>query len=130
MATTKTASKALKLEGISGEDLLNFKMQNHQSLNCGLYIVSANNQEFICYKLTNQKYKYIKLERNNQNNYEELKQIEILYYNFQPLKFSLPNCRQIKYLIKENILKNFLKLQFNKLEILRPVYISNNQLLF
>ena len=122
-------SKEIKISGVSGENLLNFEINNNPKLNYGIYIVSSNNQEFVCYKLFNQKFKYIKLENNNLNNYKELKQIEIFYYNHKPLNISLQNCRQIKYLIKENILKNFFKLQFNNFDILQPVYISNNQIL-
>ena len=98
-------------------------------MNYGIYFVSANKQEFICYKLFNQNFKYIKLEKDSLNNLKELKQIEIFYYNHKPLNISLQNCRQIKYLIKKNILRNFFKLQFNNFDILRPIYISNNQML-
>ena len=122
-------SKEVKIAGVSSEDLLCFEISNNPKLNYGIYIVSSNNQEFVCYKLLNQKFKYIKLENNNLNNYKELKQIEIFYYNHKPLNISLQNCRQIKYLIKENILRNFNKLQFNNFDILRPVYISNNQII-
>ena len=122
-------SKELKIAGVSSEDLLNFEISNNPKLNCGIYFVSANNQEFVCYKLFNQNFKYIKLEKNSLNNHKELKQIEIFYYNHKPLNISLQNCRQIKYLIKENILRNFFKLQFNNFDILRPIYISNNQIL-
>ena len=122
-------SKEIKIAGVSSEDLLNFEISNNPKLNYGIYFVSANNQEFICYKLFNQNFKYIKLEKNSLNNHKELKQIEIFYYNHKPLNISLQNCRQIKYLIKENILRNFFKLQFNNFDILRPIYISNNQIL-
>jgi len=122
-------SKEIKIAGVSSEDLLNFEISNNLKLNYGIYFVSANNQEFVCYKLFNQNFKYIKLEKNSLNNHKELKQIEIFYYNHKPLNISLQNCRQIKYLIKENILRNFFKLQFNNFDILRPIYISNNQIL-
>ena len=122
-------SKEIKIAGVSSEDLLNFEISNNLKLNYGIYFVSANNQEFVCYKLFNQNFKYIKLEKNSLNNHKELKQIEIFYYNHKPLNISLQNCRQIKYFIKENILRNFFKLQFNNFDILRPIYISNNQIL-
>ena len=122
-------SKKIKISGVSIEDLLKFEIGNNPQLNYGIYFVSANNQEFVCYKLFNQNFKYIKLEKNSLNNHKELKQIEIFYYNHKPLNISLQNCRQIKYLIKENILRNFFKLQFNNFDILRPIYISNNQIL-
>ena len=122
-------SKEIKIVGVSSEDLLNFEISNNPKLNYGIYFISANNQEFVCYKLFNQNFKYIKLEKNSLNNHKELKQIEIFYYNHKPLNISLQNCRQIKYLIKENILRNFFKLQFNNFDILRPIYISNNQIL-
>ena len=122
-------SKKIKIAGVSSEDLLNFEISNNPKMNYGTYLVSANNQEFVCYKLFKQNFRYIKLENKNLNNHEELKQIEIFYYNYQPLNISLQQCKQIKYLIKENILRNFFKLQFNNFDILRPIYISNNQTL-
>ena len=122
-------SKKIKIAGVSSKDLLNFEITNNQKLNYGIYFVSSNNQEFVCYKLFNQDFKYIKLEKNNLNNLEELKQIEIFYYNHKPLNIYLQNCKQVKFLIKENIIKNFFKLQFNNFDILRPIYISNNQIL-
>ena len=122
-------SKEIKIAGVSSEDLLNFEISNNSKLNYGIYFVSAKNQEFVCYKLFNQNFKYIKLKKNNLDNYKELNQIDIFYYNHKPLNISLQHCRQIKYLIKENILKNFFKLQFNNFDILRPIYISNNQIL-
>ena len=86
-------SKEIKIAGVSSEDLLNFEISNNSKLNYGIYFVSANNQEFVCYKLFNQNFKYIKLEKNNLNNQEELKQIEIFYYNHKPLNISLQHCR-------------------------------------
>ena len=122
-------SKEIKISGVSGEDLLNFETNNNPKLNYGIYFISANKQEFVCYKLLNQNFKYIKLERANSNHHKELIQIDIFYYNQEPLNIYLQNCRQKKYLIKENILRNFSKLSFNNFDILRPIYISNNQIL-
>ena len=122
-------SKKIKISGISIEDLVGFEMNNNLGLNYGMYIVSANNQEFICYKLADQKFKYLKWEENNLNIYEELKQIKTLYYNHQSLNISLKKCRQIKFLIKESILKNFFKIKFNNSDILQPIYVSNNKIL-
>ena len=122
-------SKEIKISGVSGEDLLDFEINNNPKLNYGIYFISANKQEFVCYKLLNQNFKYIKLERANSNHHKELIQIDIFYYNQEPLNIYLQNCRQKKYLIKENILRNFSKLSFNNFDILRPIYISNNQIL-
>ena len=85
-------SKKIKISGISIKDLLNFEINNNPKLNYGIYFISANNQEFVCYKLLNQNFEYIKLEKNNLNNHKELKQIDILYYNQEPLNISLQNC--------------------------------------
>ena len=122
-------SKEIKISGVSGENLLNFEINNNPKFNYGIYFISANKQEFVCYKLLNQNFKYIKLERTNLNNHKELIQVDIFYYNQEPLNICLQNCRQKKYLIKENILRNFSKLSFNNFDILRPIYISNNQIL-
>jgi len=122
-------SKEIKISGVSGKDLLNFEIYKNPKLNYGIYFISANKQEFVCCKLLNKNFKYIKLERANLNNSKELTQIDIFYYNQKPLNIYLQNCRQKQYLIKENILKNFSQISFNNFDILRPIYISNNQIL-
>ncbi len=122
-------SKEIKVTGLSIKDLLYFEMNNKTNLNYGIYIVSANNQEFFCYKLVNQDFNYIKLENNDFNLHKELNRINVIYYNHKPLNISLQSCKQIKYLIKENVVKNFFKLKFNNLDILRPIYISKNKIL-
>ena len=122
-------SKKIKISAVSSEDLLNFEINNNPKFNYGIYLISANNQEFVCYKLLNRNFKYIKLGKCNLNNQKELNKIDIFYYNQEPLKISLQDCKQIKFFIKKNILKNFSKLAFNNFDILRPIYISNTQIL-
>ena len=122
-------SKKIKIAGISIQNLINFEISNDPGSNYGIYITSANNQKFFCYKLYKKNFKYLKLENNNINNFEELNQIDFLYYNYKPLNISLKNCKQIKYQIKKKIVKNFLKLKFSNSDILSPIYISNNQIL-
>ena len=52
-------SKQIKIAGISSEDLLNFEISNNPKLNYGIYLISANKQEFVCYKLLNQNFKSV-----------------------------------------------------------------------
>ena len=57
-------SKNINILGITIEEILNFLIKLKPSLNTAFYVTSANNQEFICLKSTNNQFKYIKLEKN------------------------------------------------------------------
>ena len=123
-------SKNIKIAGISSLNLLNFKISSNSNLNYGIYIESAKDQKFICYKLSNQKFKHIKLNGNGFEKYDDLKKIDFLYYNCNKIDSSKYNCKQIQYSIKKNILNNLNKIKYNNdSDTLMPVYISNNQIL-
>ena len=122
-------SKGIKVAGLSSEDFLKFEIDKNNQLNCGIYFISSNNQKFICYKKFDSSFKYIKLEDNNFNQFEELNDIDIIYYNHEPLECSLLNLKQKKYLIKEKIVNNFDKIKFNDNDLIKPIYISNNKIL-
>ena len=122
-------SKEINIAGVSSEDLLNFKINKNPKINCGIYIISANNQKFISYKNFNSGHKYTKLENNTDNSLEEINSLNILYYNHEPLNINLKNLEQKKYNIKNSILLNIDKIKYNNIDILKPIYISNNQIL-
>ena len=123
-------SKNIKIAGISSLNLLNFKISSNSNLNYGIYIESAKDQKFICYKLPNQKFKHIKLSSNGFEKYDDLKKIDFLYYNCNKINSSKYNSKQIQYSIKKNILNNLNKIKYNNdSDTLMPVYISNNQIL-
>ena len=120
-------SKNIKIAGVSSEDLLNFELSKNKEKNIGMFISSANEQQIICYKKVNQDYNYIKIEKNNFNELNNLHDLNILYFNDKPLNLIKNNIKQNNYVIKDNIVKNFSKLNFDNSDVLKPIYISNNK---
>jgi len=119
--------KGIKIATLSAEDFLKFNISRNKNLKHGIYIISANNQRFICYQLENLKYKYIKLEDQNMKSIKDLKSIDMLYYNYEPLKNFESKFEQKKYIINENVVKNFKNLNFSSSNTIKPIYISNNK---
>ena len=120
-------AKNIKIAALTAENLLKLNIYTNKALKHGIYIISANNQMFICYQLENLKYNYIKLENQNIESLKGLKNIDILYYNYEPLKIFKLELKQKKYIIKENVVKNFSSLNFVNSNIIKPLYISNNK---
>ncbi len=120
-------TRNVKIASLSAEDFLKFDIASNNNSKHGMYIISANNQRFICYKLENSKYEYIKLDKQNINSIKDLKNIDVLYYNYQPLKNFELKFKQKKYIINENVFKIYSNLNFLNSEIIKPIYISNNQ---
>ena len=50
-----------------------------------------------------------------------------MYFNDKPLNLIKNNIKQNNYVIKDNIVKNFSKLNFDNTDVLKPIYISNNK---
>ncbi len=120
-------TKNIKMATLTAQDLLKFNSSTNKALRQGIYIISANNQRFICYQLANLEYKYIKLENQNIESVKDLRSIDILYYNHEPLKNFELKFEQKKYIINENISKNLKSLNFSNSNIIKPIYISNNK---
>ena len=120
-------AKNIKIATLTAENLLKLNIYTNKALKHGIYIISANNQRFICYQLENLKYNYVKLENQNIESFKGLKNIDILYYNYEPLKNFKLELKQKKYIIKENVVKNFSSLNFVDSNIIKPLYISNNK---
>ena len=118
-------SKNIKIASISIADLLKFEINN--DLNYGFYVVSSNNQEFICIKMLKKDYFYIKLEDNNKEQFKEIQDIDILYFNHRVWASNNNNFKQINYLIKQNIVKNINKIDFNDVATVKALYVSNNK---
>jgi len=116
-------TKNVKLAQISVADLLKFKLVNEKKLNRGIYIISGNKQKFICYNF-NLNFHYIKLEDQKFETFEELKEIDIMYYNHKPLKlFNLQFVNE-KYDVKQSVIKNFSSINFKSSEIIKALYIN------
>ena len=120
-------AKNIKIATLTAEDLLRLNISINTDLKHGIYIISANNQRFICYQLDNSKYHYIKLENQDIKSIKGLNHIDILYYNYEPLKNFKSKFQQKKYIINENVVKNFSSLNFLNSNLIKPLYISNNK---
>tara|TARA_Y100000590_G_C15668128_1_gene995267 strand:- start:1062 stop:1676 length:615 start_codon:yes stop_codon:yes gene_type:complete len=116
----------VKIAGISLKDLMCYE-NNKKYL--GIYLMSANNQKFICYKSNKKNFNYIKLEDRKIFDSKIFNKNTLLYYNHIPLDLSSLNIKQKKYEIKKNILKNLKLIKYNHSSILKPIYISNNKIL-
>jgi len=116
-------SKNLNILGVSSETILNL-LTNHKNLTSkGIYLNSANSQNFLSYKDSKNNFVNYKIET------DKLllpKKINKIYYNENPLKINFNNIHQVKFSFKEVIQKNLQKINLNKKEIIKPIYISNN----
>ena len=72
-------------------------------------------------------YFYIKLEDNNKEQFKEIQDIDILYFNHRVWASNNNNFKQINYLIKQNIVKNLNKIDFNDVATVKALYVSNNK---
>tara|TARA_B100001540_G_C15775611_1_gene628518 strand:+ start:214 stop:858 length:645 start_codon:yes stop_codon:yes gene_type:complete len=118
-------SQNIKIAGISIYDQLSFMLEKKTENNIGSYIVSSNSQKFFCYKFNNNKVNYQKVD----DVFELPKNINMIYYNHDPLMNISKNIRQKKFSLKENILFNLSKIKFKNSVIIKPIYISNNKIL-
>ena len=107
------------------EDILNFNAIKYSKKNLGILITSSNNQEFLCYKNENNEMKYNKIENNK---YSIPKHIELILFNKTEINMN-NKFEQIQFSFFEEFYKNYNNLTFKKNIIIKPIYISNNQLL-
>ncbi len=107
------------------EDILNFNSKKSSKNNLGVFIKSSNNQEFLCYKNEDNEMEYSKIENDKCS---IPKHIELILFN--KTKINKNNkLEQIQFSFFEEFYKNYNNLTFKKNIIIKPIYISNNQLL-
>ena len=110
---------------LSIEDILNFNSKKHSKKNIGIFITSSNDQEFLCYKNKNNIMEYYKIEKDK---YSIPKHIELILFN--KTKINKNNkLEQIEFSFFDEFYKNYNNLNFVTDSIIKPIYISNNQLL-
>ena len=119
-------SNQLRFCPISIGDILKFKSFNNNIEELGLYICSANNQNFFCILNKEKKIEYIKLDENN---YILKKNIKKIFYNEKKFNSDEKNIIQVKLFFIDEIVDNYKKLNFLKDTIIKPIFISNNNLL-
>ena len=124
----------ISLIGLSCIDLFSYKIKNEELKSSLIYIVSSNKQEFIClYSIKKNKYIIHKVENNNYQFELHKLPIKNIFTNSNILKKKLNFLNNIKFnsinfhnLVNQNI-KQILSLP--KQDIIKPIYISNNEIL-
>ena len=118
-------SRKIPYYGLSIADILNFNSKTSSKKNLGVFITSSNNQQFLCYKNEDNFMEYNKIENNK---YSIPKHIEIIFFNKTKINEN-SQLEQIEFSFFEEFYKNYNNLIFKKNIIIKPIYISNNQLL-
>ena len=124
-ASGLTISRKISYYPLSIDDILNFNSKKYYKKNLGVFITSSNNQEFLCYKNEDNEMEYNKIENNN---YSIPKHIELILFNKTEINMN-NKFEQIQFSFFEEFYKNYNNLNFKKNIIIKPIYISNNQLL-
>ena len=118
-------SRKIPYYPLSIEDILNFNSKKSSKNNLGVFIISSNNQEFLCYKNEDNEMEYNKIENNKCS---IPKHIELILFNKNEISEN-NKLEQIQFSFFEEFYKNYNNLSFKKNIIIKPIYISNNQLL-
>ena len=118
-------SRKIPYYPLSIEDILKFKSTKYSKKNLGVFITSSNNQKFLCYKVKDNKIEYYKIENNK---YLIPKNIDLILFNKSKINKN-NSLEQIKFSFFGEFYNNYNNLTFKKDIIIKPIYISNNQLL-
>ena len=118
-------SRKIPYYPLSIEDILNFNSKKSSKNNSGVFITSSNNQEFLCYKNKDNAMEYNKIENNK---YSIPKHIELIFFNKTKINENI-KLEQIQFSFFEEFYNNHNNLTFKRNIIIKPIYISNNQLL-
>ncbi len=118
-------SRKIPYYPLSIDDILNFNSKKYYKKNLGVFITSSNDQQFLCYKNKDNVMEYNKIENNK---YSIPKHIELILFNKTEINEN-NKLQQIQFSFFEEFYKNYNNLTFKKNIIVKPIYISNNQLL-
>ena len=118
-------SRKIPYYPLSIDDILIFNLKKHYKKNLGIFITSSNDQQFLCYKNKDNTMEYNKIENNKCS---IPKYIELILFNKTEINKN-NKLDQIQFSFFEEFYKNYNVLTFKKNIIIKPIYISNNQLL-
>ena len=118
-------SRKIPYYPLSVADILNFNSKKTSKKNLGVFITSSNNQQFLCYKNKDDVMEYSKIENNKCS---IPKHIELIFFNKIAINKN-NKLEQIQFSFFEEFYKNYNNLTFKKNITIKPIYISNNQLL-
>ena len=110
---------------LSIEDILNFNAIKHSRKNLAVFITSSKKQKFLCYRIKDNEMEYHKIENNK---YSIPKHIDLMLFNKSKINEN-NELEQMQFSFFEEFYKNYNNLTFKKNIIIKPIYISNNQLL-
>ena len=110
---------------LSIEDILNFNSIKYSKKNLGAFITSSNNQKFLCYKIKDNVMEYCKIENNK---YSIPNHIDLIIFNKTKINEN-KKLEQMEFSFFEEFYNNYNNLNFKENIIIKPIYISNNQLL-
>ena len=118
-------SRKISYYPLSIDDILNFNSKKYYKKNLGVFITSSNDQQFLCYKNNDNVMEYKKIENSKCS---IPKHIELILFNKTEINEN-NKLQQIQFSFFEEFYKNYNNLNFKKNIIIKPIYISNNQLL-
>ena len=119
-------SKKIPICQISAYDILNFKTLEHNKNKTAVYIHSANNQKFFCII---DKFNNLSIKKIEDTSFLELNGIKKIYFNNEELELKNKEIEQEKFIFLEEVIKNIDKLNFMLDIIIKPIFVSNNELL-
>jgi len=118
-------SRKIPYYPLSIEDILNFNSKKFSKKNLGVFITSSNNQQFLCYKNKDKAMEYNKVENNKCS---VPKHVDLILFNKTKINEN-NKLEQIQFSFFKEFYENYNNLTFKKNIIIKPIYISNNQLL-
>jgi len=118
-------SKNIKIACISIEDQYNYLSLKTKDSKFGIYIISANQQKFFCYKFKN-KFIHLKIDSNN---FKIPNNIKKMYCNEKCKEVFMQNLIIKTFDLKKDLIEYLYKINFSKNMIIKPIYISNNKIL-
>ena len=118
-------SRKIPYYPLSIEDILGFNARKNSKKNLAAFITSSNNQKFLCYKTKDSVMEYYKIENNK---YVIPKHIDLILFNEAKINEN-NELQQMNFSFFEEFCNNYNNLTFKKDIIIKPIYISNNQLL-
>ena len=118
-------SKKIKIGTVSAEDQYNYLSLKTKDSKFGIYIISANQQKFFCYKFKS-KFIYLKIDNNN---FKIPNDIKTIYCNEKCKEIFMQSSIIKNFYLKKDVIEYLYKINFNKDIIIKPIYISNNKIL-
>ena len=116
-------SMSLPVSVVSTLTIHNYLLEPRNHI--GIYFESSNNQNFFSYQ---KNYQFIHEKIDNMS-YVMPKSVSKVLYNFTLPDFINNNTQSEIFSIKNNVIENLDKLEFDKDLIIKPIYISNNTIL-